>query len=187
MLEYVSTPDSNLICLICHTPFDKPVQLPCEHYFCRDCLDLAWAPPSTNRSCPTCRLKIGTEKDLRPVPKIIANMLDELVVKCPNSKGGCGWVNERVNVHDHVMLYCEHTPVECSMRDCRFLIAQKDYYKGCLHYTISCEDCHVSLMKKDLEVMLSFQPDRDNTNLCDVGTPKEHLRESLDFLHIVLS
>ncbi|KAJ4367580.1 hypothetical protein N0V83_007164 [Neocucurbitaria cava] len=151
-LEYVSTPDSNLVCLICHTPFDKPVQLSCEHYFCRECLDHAWAPQASGRkTCPTCRSKVETEKDIRPVPKIIETMLDELVVKCPNTKAGCSWADHRVNVNDHVMLYCEYTPVECSGTDCRLHISQKDFHKGCLHYTVSCEDCHTSLMKRDLE------------------------------------
>ncbi|KAL6706798.1 hypothetical protein ACN47E_005134 [Coniothyrium glycines] len=151
-LEYVSAPDTNLVCLICHTPFDKPVQLSCEHYFCRDCLDHAWAPQASGRrTCPTCRTPVESDADLRPVPRIIETMLDELVVKCPNTKGGCNWVDHRVNVHDHVMLYCEHTPVECSGSDCRLQISQKDFHKGCLHYTVSCEDCHTSIMKKDLE------------------------------------
>jgi hypothetical protein len=97
-------------------------------------------------------MKIETTRDLRSVPKIIENMLDELVVKCSNSKAGCDWVDHRVNVHDHVMLYCEYTPVECSATDCRLHIPQKDYHKGCLHYTVSCDDCHTSIMKKDLEV-----------------------------------
>ncbi|KAH3918127.1 hypothetical protein HBI56_144830 [Parastagonospora nodorum] len=151
-LEYVSTPDSNLVCLICHAPFDKPVQLPCEHYFCHDCLEHAWAPqPNARKTCPTCRHNIETTRDLRPVPKIIEHMLDELVVKCSNSKAGCDWVDHRVNVHDHVMIYCEYTPVECPVRECRLHIPQKDYHKGCLHYTVNCDDCHTSLMKKDLE------------------------------------
>lgn len=151
-LEYVSTPDSNLVCLICHTPFDKPVQLACEHYFCRDCLDHAWAPQANGRrTCPMCRAKVESEKDIRPVPKIVETMLDELVVKCSNSKAGCNWVAQRANVNDHVMLYCEYTPVECSGQDCRLQISQKDFHKGCLHYTVSCEHCRASVMKKDLE------------------------------------
>ncbi|KAI4606630.1 hypothetical protein J4E83_010002 [Alternaria metachromatica] len=149
-LEYVSTPDSNLTCLICHAPFDKPVQLSCDHYFCRECLDHAWAPQH-KRTCPTCRHAVESDSDVRPVPKIIETMLDELVVKCPNTKAGCNWVAQRVNVNDHVMLYCEYTPVECSAADCRLQISQKDFHKGCLHYTVSCEDCHASLLKKDLE------------------------------------
>ncbi|KAF2856026.1 hypothetical protein T440DRAFT_96265 [Plenodomus tracheiphilus IPT5] len=151
-LEYVATPDSNLVCLICHTPFDKPVQLSCEHYFCRECLDHAWAPqPNGRRTCPTCRSQVESEKDIRPVPKIIETMLDELVVKCSNSKAGCNWIAQRANVNDHVMLYCEYTPVECSGQDCRLQITQKDFHKGCLHYTVSCDDCRTSVMKKDLE------------------------------------
>jgi hypothetical protein len=156
-LEYVSAPDSNLVCLICHAPFDRPVQLPCEHYFCRDCLDHAWEPQASGRkTCPTCRLVIDTDRDIRPVPKIVENMLDELVVKCSNSKAGCDWVDHRVNVVDHVMIYCEYTPVVCPVSDCRLHIAQKDYHKGCLHYTVSCGDCHTSLMKKDLDVSFAF-------------------------------
>ncbi|KAJ4353212.1 uncharacterized protein N0V89_004939 [Didymosphaeria variabile] len=152
LLEYVSQPDSNLVCLICHSPFDRPVQLFCGHFFCRECLDHAWCAQQEGRkTCPTCRSRVDPEKDVRPVPKIIETMLDELVVKCPNAKSGCGWVEQRVNVNDHVMLYCEYTLVECAQHDCRLHISQKEFHKGCLHYTVSCEDCHTSMMKKDLE------------------------------------
>ncbi|KAF2018715.1 hypothetical protein BU24DRAFT_385378 [Aaosphaeria arxii CBS 175.79] len=163
MLEYVSACDSNLVCLICHSPFDRPVKLPCEHYFCRECVDHAWdAQQEDLRSCPTCRTKVDPQKDLSPVPRIIETMLDELVVKCPNTKTGCDWVDQRVNVHDHVMLYCEYTLVECPSTDCRLPISQKDFHKGCLHSTVSCEHCHASLMKKDLEVgsVMSICPNR---------------------------
>ncbi|KAJ4341875.1 hypothetical protein N0V87_001540 [Didymella glomerata] len=167
-LEYTSTPDSNLVCLICHAPFDKPVQLPCEHYFCRECLEHAWTPQSTHRkTCPTCRRVVESENEIRPVPKIIETMLDELVVKCPNTRTGCTWIDHRVNVHDHVMLYCEHTPIECPAADCRLHTTQKDFHKGCLHYTISCDDCHVSLMKKDLEHEMA----------CAMATMAPHFRE----------
>ena len=87
-----------------------------------------------------------------PVPKIVETMLDELIVKCPNTKSGCDWIEQRANVHDHVMLYCEYTLVECPSYDCRLHVSQKDFHKGCLHYTVSCENCHTSMMKKDLEV-----------------------------------
>ncbi|KAF1347311.1 hypothetical protein EJ07DRAFT_160390 [Lizonia empirigonia] len=151
-LEYTTAPDSNLVCLICHAPFDKPAQLPCEHYFCRECLEHAWAPqPAARKTCPTCRRHVESDADIRPVPRIIETMLDELVVRCPNTSTGCTWVDHRVNVHDHVMLYCEYTPVECPAADCHLHTTQKDFHKGCLHYTVSCEDCHASLMKKDLE------------------------------------
>lgn len=121
------------------------------------------------------------------MPKIVETMLDELVVKCPNSKAGCNWQAQRVNVRDHVMLYCEYTPVMCSAVDCRLPTTQKDFHKGCLHYTVSCEDCHTSLMKRDLEVSLV-----DNyayaaaTYYCRTGAPANFLRKSHHILHIVL-
>jgi hypothetical protein len=157
LLEYVSACDSNLVCLICHSPFDRPVRLACDHYFCRVCLDHAWdAQHDGSKTCPTCRSTVDTDKEPLAVPKILETMLDELVVKCPNTKSGCNWVDQRVNVHDHVMIYCEYSLVECPSFDCRLPISQKDFHKGCLHYTVSCEHCHTSLMKKDLEVGVAF-------------------------------
>jgi len=150
-LDYAATPDSNLVCLICHTPFVRPVQLACGHYFCRECLDHAWAPHGARRSCPTCRARVDGDGDVRPVPKIVDTMLDELLVRCPNARAGCAWVAQRGTVCDHVLLYCEHTPVECSGPDCRLHIAHKDFHKGCLHYTVTCDDCRASVMKKDLD------------------------------------
>lgn len=150
-LDYAATPDSNLVCLICHTPFVRPVQLACGHYFCRECLDHAWASHPARPTCPTCRSRVDSERDLQPVPKIVDTMLDELLVRCPNARAGCAWVAQRATVRDHVLLYCEHTPVECSGPDCRLHIAHKDFHKGCLHYTVSCDDCRASVMKKDLD------------------------------------
>lgn len=147
------------MCLICHCPFANPVQLQCEHIFCGECLR-TWESQQTHqhqqpqreateKRCPTCRSRYS---ETGSVPKIITSMLDELFVKCPHSKAGCNWVDQRSNVIDHVMLYCLYTPVACSSFDCRHHIAQKDFHKGCLHYTVSCEQCHTSMMKKDLEV-----------------------------------
>ncbi|KAF2279480.1 uncharacterized protein EI97DRAFT_392397 [Westerdykella ornata] len=152
LLDYVNTPDSNLICLICHCPFDRPVRLACEHYFCRICLDHAWdAQPEGCKTCPTCRHKVDADEEPLPVPKILERMLDELLVRCPNSKLGCPWVEQRSNLENHVMLYCEYALVECPASDCRLPVSQKDCHKGCLHYSVSCDNCHTSLLRKDLE------------------------------------
>jgi hypothetical protein len=156
LLDYVTPPDSNLVCLICHSAFGSPVALTCDHYFCKDCLQHAWDAQPSCKTCPTCRHNVDTLTEPLPVPKIVENMLDELQVRCPNSKLGCSWVDQRVNLHNHVMLYCEYTLVECPSFECKLPVSQKDFHKGCLHYTVSCDDCHTSLMKRDLEVRSSF-------------------------------
>jgi hypothetical protein len=106
----------------------------------------------------------------------VETMLDELQVKCSNSKSGCTWVGQRANVHDHVIRYCEYSLVECPSFDCRLSVSQKDYHKGCLHITISCEDCHASLLKLDLEVccvhLASFEA---MLILIAIGAPTHHL------------
>jgi hypothetical protein len=134
------------------------------------------------KKCPTCRTRYT---DTRAVPKIISSMLDELMVKCPHTKAGCTWVDHRSNVSDHVMLYCVYTPVACSSFDCRHHIAQKDFHKGCLHYTVSCEQCHTSMMKKDLEVSATV-PSHCILLTVHPGTPTGCLSRPIDKLSPLL-
>ncbi|OCK90666.1 uncharacterized protein K441DRAFT_578972 [Cenococcum geophilum 1.58] len=153
-LEYLEPCDSNLVCLICHCPFDKAVRLACDHVFCNDCVEQAFAAQEgpAPKTCPTCRSRVDLNKEPLPVPRILTSMLDELRVRCPNQKVGCTWADKRSDVQDHVELYCDHAQVECASPDCRLGVLQKDFHKGCLHYTVNCEHCHTSMMKKDLEV-----------------------------------
>lgn len=152
-LEYLEPCDSNLVCLICHCPFDKAVRLACDHVFCNDCVEQAFAAQEgpAPKTCPTCRSRVDLNKEPLPVPRILTSMLDELRVRCPNYKAGCTWADKRSDIQDHVELYCDHAQVECASPDCRLGVLQKDFHKGCLHYTVSCEHCHTSMMKKDLE------------------------------------
>ncbi|KAF2813572.1 uncharacterized protein BDZ99DRAFT_259266 [Mytilinidion resinicola] len=152
LLEYVPKCDSNLVCLICQCPFDIPTMLACDHVFCRECLDHAFrAQDHRSKRCPTCRTHVDPKKEPIPVPRILLSMLEDLMVKCPNTKAGCTWLNKRDGVQNHVDLYCGFSTVECPAGDCRFSVLQKDFHKGCLHYTVSCELCYTSIMKKDLE------------------------------------
>lgn len=150
LLDYVSTPDSNLTCLICQCPFDDPVRLTCEHYFCRECLDRALEaqPHNVPNTCPTCR---QTVEQWLPVPKIIADMLDELQVRCPNAKAGCAWVDHRVDVANHVARYCQYALVDCPDARCNGKVMQKDAYKACLHVETPCPQCQEPVMKINLE------------------------------------
>ncbi|KAF2496448.1 hypothetical protein BU16DRAFT_378048 [Lophium mytilinum] len=151
LLEYVPKCDSNLVCLICQCPFDIPTMLACDHVFCRECLDHAFRVQDGSKRCPTCRTHVDLKKEPIPVPRILFSMLEDLMVKCPNTKAGCTWLNKRDGVQNHVDLYCGFSTVECPAGDCRFSVLQKDFHKGCLHYTVSCELCYTSIMKKDLE------------------------------------
>lgn len=163
MLDYVKTCDENLICPICRCPFVDPVILTeCDHAFCRDCIRQSWTdhPLGPRGNCPTCRTpaKLPARS---ATSKIIVNILDDLEVHCPKHEQGCTTIIKRGEVQDHVTLYCGYGMVECLAEECTQTVARKDSAEGCLHYPVSCIDCHQSMMKAELEQHWKMEcPDR---------------------------
>ncbi|KAF2761881.1 hypothetical protein EJ05DRAFT_535202 [Pseudovirgaria hyperparasitica] len=161
-VEYVSNVDDNLVCLICHCPFVEPRILSCDHAFCKECLVQAFAVQRpTHTTCPTCRTPAKLEDCSQKVHRMTERMLDELVIKCPNSYLGCGWAEKRVDVQDHIELYCSYTMLACPDRDCKLQILAKDFHRGCLHGTdhmkkscenrmTTCNECQKELVRVDL-------------------------------------
>lgn len=154
LLDYVSKYDENLMCPICRCPFVDPVVLnECDHIFCRDCIRQCWTaytPLGPRGDCPTCR----TSAKLGPrtaVSKILVNMCEDLVVKCPKSEDGCTAEVKRGEVQDHVTIYCGYAQIECPDEDCDLPVRRKDSVEGCLHYGVSCMDCHENMPKAQLE------------------------------------
>lgn len=170
-LDYVSKYDDNLVCPICRCPLVDPVLLmDCDHCFCRDCIRQTWpahSPLGPKGDCPTCRMpaKLGPRAS---TTKILVNILDDLVVKCPKSENGCKSQVKRGEVQDHIAIYCGYSMVECKDANCGQSIQRKDYEQGCLHYTVNCESCHQEMPKAELESHWQVQcPDRQiNCDLC---------------------
>ncbi|XP_072293324.1 E3 ubiquitin-protein ligase TRIM8a [Eucyclogobius newberryi] len=46
--------EEELLCPICLNVFEEPVQLPCKHNFCKNCICEAWAKEGTAVRCPEC-------------------------------------------------------------------------------------------------------------------------------------
>ena len=156
LLDYVSDYDDNLMCPICRCPFVDPVVLrDCDHCFCRDCLNLTWTeyhPSGPSGRCPTCR----TQTRLAPksaVNKILINILDGLVVRCPKHDDGCTVEMKRGEVQDHINLYCSEAFVACPRANCEQSTRRKDASQ-CLHYGVVCIDCHQYMLVDNLEVCL---------------------------------
>lgn len=156
-VEYVSQVNDNLVCSICHCPFEEPQRLvDCDHVFCKECLRFAFAHSGSDKQCPACRTKLRHESE--PLPRLINTMLDELVIKCPHRERGCRWESKRAEAQDHIELYCEYTLVDCPDNNCELKVMYKDSDKGCLHQTVVCQLCHTSMLKMDLEVDFFFFP-----------------------------
>lgn len=157
MLEYVSNYDTNLMCPICRCPLVDPVILyDCDHCFCRDCLRQTWTeytPAGPRGNCPTCRASTKL-MGRGGVSKILVNILDELVVRCPKHEEGCKAEVKRGAIADHVNLYCEYAMVDCPSQTCELPLRRKDA-KECLHYGVSCLDCHATMLLANLEVRIA--------------------------------
>ncbi|KAF2860971.1 hypothetical protein K470DRAFT_257324 [Piedraia hortae CBS 480.64] len=156
LLEYAATPDENLVCPICRSPFIDPVVLTeCDHCFCRGCIRRAWenssiySPLGPRGKCPTCR----TEAKLGPRAhsgegRILANILDDLLVCCPRKDEGCEVVTKRGHVQVHVDLYCGFEKVDCV--ECGLEVRRRDASR-CEHVEICCLTCRQTMNLAELE------------------------------------
>lgn len=85
-----------LRCPVCMDLFDDPVFCggrPCQHVFCRECIELAL---ERSDQCPVCRATI--EAYAMTPHQAINALLDEVKVRC---KHRCGWQGRRDERPDH--------------------------------------------------------------------------------------
>ena len=76
----------DLKCSICMDILEEPVQAPCEHTFCKTCIQ-NWLDQG-NRSCPVDR-KVLSSDSLKPPTRITQQLLDKLTIRCKNHVDGC--------------------------------------------------------------------------------------------------
>ncbi|CAH7669557.1 hypothetical protein PPACK8108_LOCUS4190 [Phakopsora pachyrhizi] len=89
-----------LICAICSEPWSDPViTSPCGHVFCSGCIK-TWLRHVS--SCPNDR-RILSSQDIVPAPRILRELVDELVVICSL---GCGWEGRRDDWKAHLETNC---------------------------------------------------------------------------------
>lgn len=98
--------DEELICPVCSGVLEEPLQAPeCEHAFCQDCIG-QWL--SRQATCPVDRQPI-TSAQLKPVPRILRNLLSRLQLSCDNAQFGCTAVVKLDCLAAHREA-CEHNP-----------------------------------------------------------------------------
>ncbi|EME40945.1 hypothetical protein DOTSEDRAFT_74483 [Dothistroma septosporum NZE10] len=182
MLDYVIEYDDNLMCPICRCPFVDPVVLDeCDHCFCRDCIRQTWTtttnynPLGPRGDCPTCRTpaKLGPRSS---TSKILGNILDDLLVKCPKADDGCQAQVKRGEVQDHMSIYCGYAMIECPIEQCELPVQRQYSKQGCLHYGVSCLACREELQRCYLEAHWRSKC-ADRQTRCDQCKAKIYLKE----------
>ncbi|XP_067122287.1 E3 ubiquitin-protein ligase PDZRN3-like [Centruroides vittatus] len=135
-------PNEDLICSICDCVFYDPVECPCRHVYCRNCI-CDWL--SCQNTCPVCRKSVILY-ELRAVGPIIKNMIMKLTIRCPNSEHGCK-KNFALEEYDSHLVNCDYVVVECSK--CQEKMVVKDKFKHeqleCNYRLIQCKK-YCSLM-----------------------------------------
>ncbi|KAF8331112.1 uncharacterized protein EI90DRAFT_2920692 [Cantharellus anzutake] len=151
-LSYVDTVNSNLICSICQLPFTLPtVTITCSHTFCQSCIRTALA---YREECPVDRSSL-TLNDLQPANTIIRNLVDELLVHCPNSSLGCTHICQRQLMRTHLTHDCLYVATRCCEDDCNTRILRKDadkHAQTCPHRIVTCDACETRIKFTDLQI-----------------------------------
>lgn len=70
--------DNELLCSVCSSVLEDPVEAPCQHFFCGLCIK-RWLEVSD--ICPTDRQPLRA-KDLKQPSRLLCNLLARLEIKC---------------------------------------------------------------------------------------------------------
>ncbi|CAF2646263.1 unnamed protein product [Rotaria sp. Silwood2] len=107
--------NKDLNCEYCNNPLVEPVSTPCNHTFCRVCIENKIKKTGGTCAKPKCKNKSITLGNLTPVTQhTVLNMLDCLLVKCTR----CGMTNiQRGTYEKHSTKSCPKAIVACTAVD----------------------------------------------------------------------
>ena len=105
----ISVADDDLdefTCAICLGIFVNPVAtLCCRQTYCKDCI---WEWVSMRKTCPNDRKPLS-KKALKPVPRVLVNLLENMKIKCNYEWDGCSHVSRIGDLAQHLSV-CEFRP-----------------------------------------------------------------------------
>eukprot|EP00899_Mesostigma_viride_P002564 jgi/Mesvir1/12308/Mv00506-RA.1 len=134
-----------LLCCICTGVLRNPVEGPCEHLACRECLD-GWLQRSESKTCPTCRQPLA-EGAIKPGHRAVRSQLDAFEVTCDNATRGCTAVITLGVLPGHLSS-CGKGIERCSNSGCVATVLREDLAKhlqACPHRIVSCRRCDAKI------------------------------------------
>ena len=138
---------NQLTCSIGLGVYNDPVELPCQHTFCKACIR-GWLKKDS--TCPKCRNTVN--KDLLRPHRIFANMINSSTFTCTNE--GCGWSGAHSTFQQHIMTECLeqlcYCPLGCTMQGKR-----KDvdvHTRECEQRIAECKHCNAKGHFKETSV-----------------------------------
>eukprot|EP00899_Mesostigma_viride_P014360 jgi/Mesvir1/22925/Mv19441-RA.1 len=140
-----------LLCTICMGVLRNPMEGPCEHLACRECLD-GWLQRSGNKTCPTCRQPLA-ERTIKPGHQAVRSQLDAFEVTCENATRGCTSVVTLGVLPGHLSS-CGKGIERCSNSGCAATVLREDlakHHQACPHRIVSCRRCDAKIKHQNAQ------------------------------------
>ncbi|CAM1510472.1 Fc.00g008070.m01.CDS01 [Cosmosporella sp. VM-42] len=156
-LAYVTEPDANLHCPICHDPLVDPVTTPCDHTFCYRCLRSSLDTSPSGSVCPIDRDPL-IWPNCFSAARLIRTQLNSLIVKCPNHTRGCKKEMRREAIEKHATTECKFKDYPCPGPNCEKTLRSKPTGETCTHREVRCNHCQAGVLSADRELHLLSCP-----------------------------
>lgn len=129
---------AELICCICTNVFEEPMESPCQHVFCTECIS-RWL--LLRNTCPTCRRPLRAHEMKPPLP-LLKNIIGRLRIRCDFIGEGCTKIVDYEQLENHIHS-CPYGPtgMACQNEGCNdtFPKSAKERHEAeCPYRTVVC-------------------------------------------------
>ena len=132
-----------LICKNCNGIFHFPTILPCNHWFCRNCV-------RNRNTCPNDEKQFSSE-ECYTLENLKQNIQAQ-PVKCVHFNQGCNWKGELRNIYKHYT-DCIHSVIKCK-NNCGVALQINDISRhenfDCQLRSLKCAFCSKSMLARDM-------------------------------------
>ncbi|XP_013392516.1 RING finger protein 151 [Lingula anatina] len=167
--RFIGPINDGLLCCICRDVLEDPLQAPCEHAFCSVCIH-GWLVHEN--FCPEDRRTLWAS-ELKPIFRYMKNDLNQLQIRCKNTRAGCTFVCdlEHAAAHDRE---CPFDTVECPSVGCTVMVERRqmeEHLQSCEFRTRECpRGCGLPLLSTE---------DADHNCIAELRTTLELLRSEM--------
>ncbi|XP_048763184.1 RING finger protein 151-like isoform X2 [Ostrea edulis] len=167
--RFLRTVNEGLLCCICRDVLEDPVQAPCEHAYCRQCIE-AWLVHETR--CPEDRSNLSLS-NLKPLFRYMKNDLDKLQIRCINVNLGCNHICslEVIACHESE---CPYGSVQCPNDHCTTIVLRKELTGHLASCEFRSREC-----PRGCGMLMVQRQDRDHNCVGELRTAMDVLRSEM--------
>ncbi|XP_061198169.1 RING finger protein 151-like [Saccostrea echinata] len=167
--RFLGIVNEGLLCCICRDVLEVPVQAPCEHAYCRQCIE-GWLVHE-NR-CPEDRKQLS-QSNLKPLFRYMKNDLDKLQLRCINANLGCNHISSLEFIEGHES-ECPLSSVPCSNDNCNAIVLRKDLANHMASCEFRAREC-----PNGCGLLMVLRQDKEHNCIHELKTAMDVLRSEM--------